>query len=252
MAASASGIDEQTQMVQFVKIIQRYPDIYDHNMETYRRWTADKAWEKVVETVKNEMELDCSLEELKSKWKGIRSSYNRFKKKYIEEKKKGALFSKKYYLYDSLQFLEPFTKSKGFKRNTSDIPENVFENCDNIDDEQESVTEPDPIWPAVKIKSDPTENNDENNETNSYSDDDQTVDQKKYKKFKKRKREDKDTGNDSQDLQFFKSILPDIAGFTTKEKRKLKIGILKLVDDIENARRKRKRKSESDSSSSSE
>lgn len=47
-------------MIQFVKIIERFPDIYDHNLETYRRYTADKAWDKVVETVKAEMSMECT------------------------------------------------------------------------------------------------------------------------------------------------------------------------------------------------
>ena len=41
------------------------------------------------------------------------------------------------------------------------------------------------------------------------------------------------TEDDSEDLSFFKSILPDIRNFTIKEKRKLKMGILQLIDEIE-------------------
>ncbi|KAL0882337.1 hypothetical protein ABMA27_000846 [Loxostege sticticalis] len=238
---------EQAAMIQFVKIIERFPDIYDHNLETYRRYTADKAWDKVVETVKAEMSMECTLEELKSKWKGIRSSYNRCRNKLIEDKRKG-ITSKKYYLYDALRFLEPFTKPKGFiKRSTE---ENVFQDCDieEEDYEQESTSETDSKWGVIEIKPDPIEAVDETNETNCYSD---TDDQQINKKSKKRKHETKDSSESNEDLHFFRSILPDIADFTTKEKRKLKIGILKLVDDIENQRQKKQRKSRSDDSSSS-
>ncbi|XP_037816669.1 nucleomorphin isoform X3 [Lucilia sericata] len=34
------------------------------------------------------------------------------------------------------------------------------------------------------------------------------------------------------DMEFFRSILPDIAGLTPQQKRKLKIGILELIDDV--------------------
>lgn len=34
------------------------------------------------------------------------------------------------------------------------------------------------------------------------------------------------------DMEFFRSILPDIAGLTPHQKRKLKIGILELIDDV--------------------
>lgn len=49
--------------------------------------------------------------------------------------------------------------------------------------------------------------------------------------------EDKVIDEENEDLQFFKSILPDIRDFTHKEKRKLKMGILKLIDDLENERK---------------
>lgn len=39
--------------------------------------------------------------------------------------------------------------------------------------------------------------------------------------------------DDNEDLTFFKSILPDIRNFTIREKRKLKMGILQLIDEIE-------------------
>lgn len=34
------------------------------------------------------------------------------------------------------------------------------------------------------------------------------------------------------DMEFFRSILPDIAGLSPQQKRKLKIGILELIDDV--------------------
>lgn len=172
-----------------------------------------------------------------------------------------------------MRFLEPFTKPKGYvyffislqscltkeiydiftfifrfiKRSTE---ENVFQDCDNEEEdyEQESTSETDSKWGVIEIKPDPIEAVDETNETNCYSD---TDDQQINKKSKKRKHETKDSNESNEDLHFFRSILPDIADFTTKEKRKLKIGILKLVDDIENQRQKKQRKSRSDGSSSS-
>lgn len=66
--------------------------------------------------------------------------------------------------------------------------------------------------------------------------------------FLKRRNDSEDTNEassskvikteDNTDLQFFKSIIPDIAHFTTQEKRYLKMGILKLIDDIEESRKK--------------
>lgn len=53
---------------------------------------------------------------------------------------------------------------------------------------------------------------------------------------------ERDLDDDNEDLQFFKSILPDIKDFSNQEKRKLKMGVLKLIDDLENERKRVKMK----------
>lgn len=37
---------------------------------------------------------------------------------------------------------------------------------------------------------------------------------------------------ENSDMEFFRSILPDIAALTPQQKRKFKIGILELIDDV--------------------
>ena len=46
----------------------------------------------------------------------------------------------------------------------------------------------------------------------------------------------KKSGDESgnPDLQFFKSILPDVAGFSASQKRRFKIKVMQLIDDIAN------------------
>lgn len=46
------------------------------------------------------------------------------------------------------------------------------------------------------------------------------------------KKSGEESGN--PDLQFFKSILPDVAGFSASQKRRFKIKVLQLIDDIAN------------------
>lgn len=53
-----------------------------------------------------------AVDEVKVKWKGIRSSFNRYKAKLHQNNNEGGFF-KKYYLYDHLRFLEPFVRPKG-------------------------------------------------------------------------------------------------------------------------------------------
>ncbi|XP_030376670.1 probable basic-leucine zipper transcription factor D [Scaptodrosophila lebanonensis] len=40
------------------------------------------------------------------------------------------------------------------------------------------------------------------------------------------------TGSEHTDMEFFRSILPDIAALTPQQRRKFKIGILELIDDV--------------------
>lgn len=93
-------------------------------------------------------------------------------------------------------------------------------------------------WNHIEIKPDFSNNFDkheaETNEvTKKGSNDVSCQDNAKKRKCSM---DNKDTEEESEDLQFFRSILPDIRNFTIKEKRKFKMGILKLIDDIENER----------------
>lgn len=46
------------------------------------------------------------------------------------------------------------------------------------------------------------------------------------------KQSGEESGN--SDLHFFKSILPDLAGFSASQKRRFKIKVMQLIDDIAN------------------
>lgn len=52
--------DDRSVMTAFCNIVQRFPDLYDHNSDTYRRWCAESAWEKVADCVRNELNEDCT------------------------------------------------------------------------------------------------------------------------------------------------------------------------------------------------
>lgn len=121
--------------------------------------------------------------------------------------------------------------------------ESIFEECGKYEDEGKSngstddwtleETKPniDNLIPDNQIKSEFLDHQSVNNmNTSEYSD----CGNSRKRKYSS---EDKGVDDDNEDLQFFKSILPDIRDFTNKEKRKLKMGILRLIDDLENERK---------------
>ncbi|KAJ8733405.1 hypothetical protein PYW08_001703 [Mythimna loreyi] len=218
--------DNQNLMIEFVNIIKKYPEIYDATLDTYRTRFSEMAWLKVANQVKSELKEECTLEELKLKWKGIRSSYNRYRSRINLTQNDSTC--KKYYLYDHLTFLEPFLKCNlkasgqdQDKSETSISDPCNFVNADGMETNEYCVDE----WNQIEIKPDLT----------GKPDPEATSSTEPYFGTKKRKFSSEGASNedDNEDLAFFKSILPDIRNFTIKEKRRLKMGILQLIDDIE-------------------
>ncbi|KAJ8727468.1 hypothetical protein PYW07_001587 [Mythimna separata] len=224
--------DNQNLMIEFVNIIKKYPEIYDATLDTYRSRFSEMAWAKVASQVKSELKEECTLEELKMKWKGIRSSYNRYRSRLNQIQNDSAC--KKYYLYDHLRFLEPFLKcnlkatqdSDKSETSTNDPCNYVIVDGSEIEANEYPVEE----WNQIEIKPDLTGRMEKLDPEASSS-------TEPYGGTKKRKFSfDGANEDDNEDLTFFKSILPDIRNFTIKEKRKLKMGILQLIDEIEKER----------------
>ncbi|XP_063532850.1 uncharacterized protein LOC134743389 [Cydia strobilella] len=254
-------MDSPNFVLGFVKIVERHPVLYDQKLPHRTPHLCSITWEKVAEEVRNDLQEDCSVDDLKAKWKGIRSSYARFKRKIERCKDFG---TKQYYLYDSLSFLRPHTKHRA-----TSLP-------GALDDYQGSDEDWDSELSMQMLNEDPNDNKHfALSPTNSIAipvcignnlvlnssvkietiDEDQLVDttditnddsQLGTEKHELKRKEPMDIfeattakvqkPEENADLQFFKSILPDIDHFTKSEKRKLKMGVLKLIDDIENSR----------------
>ncbi|CAH0605507.1 unnamed protein product [Chrysodeixis includens] len=225
--------DNQHLMIELVKIVERYPELYDLNLDSYRTRFSEEAWAKVAASVQAELNEECTVDEVKVKWKGIRSSFNRYKAKLHQNNNDSGGF-KKYYLYDHLRFLEPFVRPKASPSRDQDKSCN-FLYVDNSDanTHSDSIDE----WNPIEIKPD-LSNNFDKHETDTSEPPKKTNNEQSHQENSKKRKlmENKDAEEESEDLQFFRSILPDIRSFTIKEKRKLKMGILKLIDDIENER----------------
>ncbi|CAH0702824.1 unnamed protein product [Spodoptera exigua] len=228
--------DNQNLMIEFVKIIQRYPEIYDASLDTYRTRFSEIAWTKVANHVRTELNEECTIEELKVKWKGIRSSFSRYKAKLALSYNESTY--KKYYLYDHLRFLEPFVRStKGQQQEDPDKSETTHNDpCNYVTDNGVDDTNDyhEEEWNQIDIKPDVSTREDKQHETDTVQSSrsgGESYDRNKKRKFSFEGLSS--TDDDNEDLIFFKSILPDIRNFTIREKRKLKMGILQLIDDIE-------------------
>ncbi|KAI8424230.1 hypothetical protein MSG28_002801 [Choristoneura fumiferana] len=249
---------------QFVKIVERFPILYDNKMP-HRNQVCMEAWEKVAEAVRHELKEQCTVDELRIKWKGIRSSFSRFKKKLHLENKE-TTNSKQYYLYDSLKFLHAHAKPKWC---TETKKENGEFDSENEDEWVQNITikalkggvqstpirtygnTKDPLAPEKKTRSLVVEPDVLVGEVKTEPVDDYTnIESADVSKtgILKRRNDSDDTNEassskiikaeDNTDLQFFKSIIPDIGHFTTQEKRYFKMGVLKLIDEIEESRKK--------------
>lgn len=108
---------------------------------------------------------------------------------------------------------------------------NDSQNYVSVDGIEEENEFPGEEWNHIEIKPDVTDRLDKVLDTEAASSSSEPYgDQSKKRKFSF---DGLPTEDDNEDLIFFKSILPDIRNFTIKEKRKLKMGILQLIDEIE-------------------
>ncbi|XP_062526082.1 uncharacterized protein LOC101741286 [Bombyx mori] len=216
--------DDKKLMKKFVKLVEKYPDIYDRSKDGYRTHSVEKSWQEIREHVRTELNEECTVEELKLKWKGIRSSYNRYKNKIQTSDT-----CKKYYLSAYLQFLDPFIRRRGSQLDKSETDCSYFIDVHDNDTSNDSNIEAE----EIDIKSEVIEDSQIGEKTQHYV----PIGIINSTEEVKQEKEERPTDEESEDLQFFKSILSDIKDFTSKEKRKFKMGILQLIDDIENERK---------------
>lgn len=52
--------DVQDLMKKFVKIIEKYPEVYDNSLDGYRSQQGEWAWDKIVAQVKDNLKEECT------------------------------------------------------------------------------------------------------------------------------------------------------------------------------------------------
>lgn len=176
--------------------------------------------------------------ECKDRWKNIRGRYSKYKAKLLAESGQPGKRVKEYYLASHLLFLDPFMKTRGNKYNTAD---EVVDTPIVKEETEGSELDDDDYYETVIMSPDNSQ------DTCTYplapSPSPSTSREPKSLKVasplsttneigcRKRKSSSSITPLDP-DMAFLQSVLPDIKSMNEAQKRKFKIGILKLADDI--------------------
>jgi hypothetical protein len=193
--------------------------------------------------------LFVSVLECKERWKNLRASFTRFLKSSKLSSGCGTKYKKPYYLAEYLHFLKPFTKSReqsGILQRVSLEPDTEGQCCDNEPESSESVFK---LQRDKEQVGEVRQNDDPSVNTCCWQeetpDDFITTASKRIKRTisvedvngsafhccQARKRSAQNEDEDP-DLSFFKSVLPDMREMSTEQKRRFKIGILSLAQQI--------------------
>jgi len=244
---------EQRFNQQFVRQIKQHPCLYNPQNTEYRnRDTVENAWTAVAKKC-GETPGQC-----KKRWRNLKTSTAR----YLKQRRSGAADVKEYYLYEEMKFMIPHLKSKDgetprrFTAKNKAKMDLTDEDSDNSMHQYEIIESADGY--IVTRPADVDENEDDAKQEyqestheivaaeslESYSNEVET--EKKGKSSIETlhtieipvasSHQESSMVQSSEticpDEMFLKSLLPDITAMTKDQKRKFKIGVLNLVDNI--------------------
>ncbi|XP_060866685.1 transcription factor Adf-1-like [Metopolophium dirhodum] len=205
-----------------VSLIEKRPSIYDFKHKDHsNRTVQDKLWEEISK------EMDVSVSVCKSKWTSLRNSYARELRE-IKNKKSGSAASKKrkWYLFESMSFLSDFMlQHKQMISNVSDTCNEHNERSESEEYSFDTSTVEDNISPE-----DGTASERELNET-VFKRPKKSKTQLKTAseqvaepmiEFLKSRTKQANTSEDSSEILFFKSLIPDYKKLNDKNQRRFK------------------------------
>lgn len=204
--------DDPCMNIKFVKIVEKYPCLYNYKLPEYsRRDVTDKAWMNVAK------EMNYTVPHCKEKWRNVRSVFVRK----LKPSPSGTSMksSKPYYLNRFMSFLVPYIKTN---HKYDDIPSTVpSPNQAEEDDDPAKMDFPEQSGHEQK-----------------YTESEQTVTVKKQKdKLNEylQPREGEIIGtNDNSRKMFLISLLPEINAMTENQMRVFRRKVLQLIDEISN------------------
>ncbi|XP_037034020.1 uncharacterized protein LOC119072823 [Bradysia coprophila] len=249
--------DDHAFNINFVKIIKKKRCLYDKTLPEYRNKDEhEKAWEQIAS------ELNENVPHCKERWRNLRACLTRHLKNSKQQIATGNTNYKPYYLAEHMKFVLPYTKSRQrdnviVTEENTNAPIQVQKiEIDEYDDEKSSEPEPPALTIQTMMASSPNPTTRfvfvppisstpnapvkrsaaaVEQESRPEGDNPDNVAASVEKKLKT-KPDATATAvteiDDSADLNFFKSLLPDIRQMTPAQKRKFKMGIFELINNI--------------------
>ncbi|XP_014281544.1 uncharacterized protein [Halyomorpha halys] len=226
--------------IRFVKCVEKQPCLYNYNVIEYsNRDEQERAWQDVA------FEMKATVADCKNKWKNLRGSLTRYLLR-SRAPQFGEKPVKPYYMYEALSFLLPFTKTRKPRTKFESYDYGHFADAGHQEEgSYQSMSEcyEDEVIPWEEPGQAQGEHPD-------------LIEEEEEPQSKRKRASDSPTRLEQSiiscltqmqqqqasnpDLEFFKSILPDIASFSPRQKRIFKQGILRLIDEVEDDEEDRK------------
>ncbi|KAH0821885.1 hypothetical protein GEV33_000906 [Tenebrio molitor] len=209
-----------------VELVGKHRFLYDNTSEGYTNFQVqDEIWRKIATELREDVAA-CKL-----KWKNIRSCYTRYLRQVSSQ---NCRITRTYYLAKHLKFLLPFCRP-----NTRQVLSDSCSDENTIlhyeDQDLEPVGKTEPIdEDESNSKLEPSVNLNEDNDETQISEENTSC-KRQWEtngEYECCKRKRVDDNVDESELNFFKSLLPDIRKMNGKQKNGLKIAILNAIDSI--------------------
>lgn len=180
---------------------------------------------------------------LKSRWKNLRAGLTRHLKLTLRYEQGLVRSRKPYYLIDEFEYLIPFTK---FKKHVAGNTAEVIYDCPGYrtDDEEctvqyEEVVSEDYVYKEEEVT--PAKKNRKSRTINSMCElkyeDVEDMEEEVEVEVQQPQRESYNKSEagveeSNPEWNFFRSIMPDIEYMTLEQKRKMRMGFLRVIDEI--------------------
>ncbi|XP_044750294.1 uncharacterized protein LOC123310728 [Coccinella septempunctata] len=220
--------EDPTFNIKFCQVVKKFPCLYNTNLSEYsNRAMQDMAWLKIAEI------MEEKAPECKDRWRNLRGRYVKGKNK-ANIPRGSKRKHKEYYLAPYLNFLDPFLKPPRRKLRSMGTQDTEGGDNENSTDEVESAD-------SEKSEEDSQSGDIESNTKRKRTSSIERVDVNSMNFF------DQPPNNNPQqeslphrhdpldpDLAFLHSLLPDVRRMNESKKRKFKIAVLKLADQLLN------------------
>lgn len=237
--------DPKTNMA-FVASVKRHPVLYDYTMPGHSsRELQDEAWQRVA------LECGDTVGNCKERWKNLRASLCRHLRQQQQQVGQGQRPKKPYYLAEHMDFVVPFTKTRPLVGSASSAMLDAgFDPLDYMDEVKQEVD--DEPRPDNSADGDCSGSMDEdmmvqNSLGSSWADHGDgpavlqvldgslsttTTTATGAASAKKRKRDPMEVYAEEADLNFLKSLLPDMSLMSSRQKNSFKMAVLSAIDKI--------------------